>query len=90
MVRADDGQTEEVSMRKIVLSVLIAAGVGLAGASGASATPAAGGFSPATGINPLVQKAYVVVVGKPRCYTKRTCYINRWGHRHCSYKRVCR
>lgn len=57
-------------MRNFVLSVLLAAGVGLAAATGATATPASGGFSPATGIDPLVQKVYVVIIGRPRCHKR--------------------
>ena len=78
-------------MRMFVLSVLFAAGVGLAGAGGAAAAPATGGFSPATGINPLVQKTYVVVVRHPhRCHRVKVCHVGPYGHRHCHWDTVCR
>ncbi len=77
-------------MRKIVLSVLLAAGVGLAGVGGAAATPATGGFSPATGIAPLVQKTEVIVIRHPRrCHKVEVCRIGRHGIRVCHWKRVC-
>jgi hypothetical protein len=81
---------EEIQMRKIVLSALLALGVGFAATNGASAAPAAAGIADAAAANSLVQKSYVVIYrGRRRCHTRRICYINRWGHRHCYYKTYC-
>jgi len=84
-------------MRKIVLSALIAAGIGLAGVTGAAAAPA----SPAPVAAPatLVTPAQVIIVG-PRhyrhrrhryryCYNVRRCWRGAYGRRVCAVRRVC-
>lgn len=80
-------------MRKIVLSTVFALGLGLAGATGATAAP----FSPVPGAapTPMVTPAQLVVVG-PRyrhrryCYNARRCWRGRHGRLVCRVHRVCR
>ena len=81
-------------MRSIVLSALFAAGIGLAGVTGAAAAPASltlDGVAPAS----LVTQAQVVIVG-PRyrhrryCYNVRRCWRGAYGRRVCAVRRVCR
>ncbi len=82
-------------MRKIVLSALFAAGIGLAGVTGAAAAPA----SPVPGMAPssLVTEAQVIVVRPPGyrhhrryCYNVRRCWRGAYGRRVCEVRRVCR
>ena len=82
-------------MRKIVLTALFAAGIGLAGVAGAAAAPASptlNGVAPAS----LVTPAQVVIVGprryrRPRhrvCRPVRRCYYTR-HRRVCTVRTVC-
>ncbi|HEU5017308.1 MAG TPA: hypothetical protein VFT69_04995 [Pseudolabrys sp.] len=78
-------------MHKIVLSVLFAAGVGLAGTAGASAAPAAG-FSPVPAAAPLVEQVQYYRYRhwhRRHCWTERVCRRGLYGRR-CWVRRVCR
>ncbi len=83
-------------MRKIVLSALFAAGIGLAGMAGAAAAPASltlEGVAPAS----PVTLAQVVIVGPRRyrrhrhrvCRPVRRCYYTRYHRRVCTVRTVC-
>ena len=76
-----DGQSEEVLMRKIVLSALFALGVGLAGATGAAAAPRAG-INDAAKANALVERPVLV------CHRTTVCRHTAVG-RVCHKERVC-
>jgi hypothetical protein len=81
-------------MRTILLSALFAAGIGLAGLTGAAAapgSPALPGAAPAS----LVTPAQVVIVGPRHRYRHRVCRPVRrcWRGRHgrliCRVQTVC-
>jgi len=67
-------------MRIILLSALFALGVGLAGSSGAMATPNATMIDKLANSNSIVQKAY--------CRRVTRCWW-RYGHRYCETHRRC-
>jgi len=83
-------------MRKIFLSALFALGIGLAGATTASAAPVAAGYTPAANATLIEQIQY-----RPHrnyrhrhryryCYNVRRCYITRHHRRVCRIERICR
>jgi hypothetical protein len=78
-------------MRMILLSALFALGVGLAGAPGAGAAPAAAGLD-GTANASLVQQAQIIIVDphRRRCRSIRVCRTDIYGFRHCHTERVCR
>jgi hypothetical protein len=87
-------------MRKIVLSALLAAGLGLAGIAGAAAAPASATLGAAAPAASLVKQAQVVIIGprrpryhRPRryryCYNVRRCYRTGYGRLVCRVRRVC-
>jgi len=67
-------------MRTILLSALFALGVGLAGSTGAMATPNATMIDKLANSTSIVQKAY--------CRAWRHCWW-RHGHRFCEVHRRC-
>jgi hypothetical protein len=70
-------------MKTILLGALVALGVGLFSASGASAAGLGGGIGAAAESNsPLIQARYY-------CRNVRVCSW-RYHHRHCRYVRTCR
>ncbi len=79
-------------MRKIILSTLIAAGLGLAGMAGASAAPAGPGIGAAANSSSLVHQAQIYIVTprhRARCRSVRICRVGYYGRR-CHWERVCR
>ncbi len=79
-------------MHKIVLSALFALGLGLAGATGASAAPVAAGYSPAA-TAPLIEQIQYRPYRYHRrhryCYNVRRCWRGYHGRRVCRVQRVC-
>jgi hypothetical protein len=84
-------------MRKIVLTALFAAGIGLAGVAGAAAAPASPTLNDAAPGITLYTPAQVVIVGPRRyrrhrhrvCRPVRRCYYTRHHRRVCSVRTVC-
>ncbi len=82
-------------MRTILLSALLAAGIGLAGVAGAAAAPASPALNGAAPAMSLVVPAQVVIVG-PRhryrhrvCRPVRRCWRGRYGRLVCRVRTVC-
>jgi hypothetical protein len=67
-------------MRLILMATLFALGIGLAGSTGASATPNATMIDKLANSTPTVQKAY--------CRRVSRCWWHH-GHRHCETTRRC-
>jgi len=84
-------------MRKIVLSALFAAGIGLAGLTGAAAAPASPNLNGAVPAASMVTQAQVIVVGPRRhyrnrhrvCRPVRRCWRNRYGRLVCRVYTRC-
>ena len=85
-------------MRTIVLSALLALGIGLAGAPGASAAPAASDLGNAANMGTLLQdvgyyyrRPYRYRYGSyRRCRSVRVCHRGYYGGRRCHWERICR
>lgn len=82
-------------MRTILLSALFAAGIGLAGITGAAAAPLSPApYSAAPGVS-LVTPAQVVIVTPNRrhryryCRPVRRCYYGRHHRLICTVRTVC-
>jgi hypothetical protein len=71
-------------MRMIVLSALLALGLGFAGATGASAANVGGGINQAANASSLVEQTALV------CRRIRVCHWPRPFVRRCHWERVCR
>jgi hypothetical protein len=69
-------------MKKFVLSTLFALGVGLAGATGATAATIGSGIGQATNATLIEQAALV-------CRRIEVCHRGRFGHSRCHWERVC-
>ncbi|MSO67405.1 MAG: hypothetical protein EXQ82_06255 [Pseudolabrys sp.] len=76
-------------MRMIILSALFASGVGLAGVSGASATPAGNGINNAANAASLLEEAQYGWRRRHRCRSVQVCRRGPWGRR-CHWERICR
>jgi hypothetical protein len=81
------------NMRVMVLSALLAIGLGVAGMSSASAAPAANGINSAAAGSLLHSAQFFIYPAPPsrvRCRTVRVCRITHYGRRVCHNERVCR
>jgi hypothetical protein len=77
-------------MKKIVFATLVAAGLGLAGTTGASAAPANGAaINGAINMQSMIEQAqYYYYRRGPRCRSVRVC--SGYGYyRRCWYERRC-
>ena len=74
-------------MRKIVLSAVLALGMGLAASTGASATPLSIGLTNGAAAAP---NASLIEDVAWRCRRVTVCHRGRYGRRVCETRRVCR
>ena len=74
-------------MRMLILSALLAVGVGFAGTTGASAAVAGNGINNAANSSSLVEQ--IQWRRGVRCRSVQVCRRGSWGRR-CHMERVCR
>jgi hypothetical protein len=76
-------------MKKIIFGMLLATGLGLAGATGASAAPANGAaINGALNMSTMIEQAQYYYYRRPRCRSVRVCHGYGY-YRRCWWERRC-